>query len=223
MPESPAIAVNRVAEEDYQPIRALNDLLFCPRRCFLHRVEGVWTDNVHTAAGSLDHRRAHAAKTVEETIGRVARGLWVVSHRLRLVGVADVVEFHAAAEGGADVPFPIEYKRGPRRRWDNDDVQLCAQAICLEEMLSVTVPAGAIFHIRSRRRRDVPFTPALRQKTHDAAQRLHALVAQHRAPPPVVHPKCKQCSVQALCLPHLVAGPTAYERSAASLFMAPAS
>jgi len=203
---------------DYPPLSALNDLLFCARRCFLHRVEGVWVENAHTAAGTLDHRRVHAARDADPAGGRVARGVPLVSHRLRVVGVSDLIEFHPDPAGGPDVPFPVEYKRGKRRKWDNDEVQLCAQAICLEEMRGVGVPGGAVFHVRTKRRREVPFTPDLRARTADAAARLHALLATRTAPPPVVHPKCKQCSLYRVCLPELVAAPAAYRRAAGSLF-----
>jgi CRISPR-associated exonuclease Cas4 len=206
---------------DYPPLSALNDFLFCPRRCFLHRVEGLWIDNVHTTAGTLDHRRVHAVKDVDEPTCRTARGLRLVSHRLKVVGVADLVEFHPDPAGGSDVPFPVEYKRGRKRRWDNDEAQLCAQALCLEEMLGVSVPAGAIYHVKSRRRRDVLLSAKLRQQTLDAAERLHALLAQQRAPPPVLHPKCKQCSLQSLCMPDLIAKPSAYQRAAGALFARP--
>lgn len=198
--------------EAYPPLSALNDLLFCERRCFLHRVEGVWRENVHTAAASFDHRRVHQAKDADEAAARTARGLWVVSHRLRVVGVCDLVEFHG------DTPYPVEYKRGKRRRWDNNEVQLCAQAMALEEMLGVAVPAGTIFFVKARRRQEVLFDPALRQRTEDAARRLHDLLKQTAAPPPRPHPKCRQCSLNAVCLPDLLADPAAYRRAAVNLF-----
>ncbi len=200
--------------DEYPPLSALNDLLFCARRCFLHRVEGVWVENAHTLAGSRDHRRVHETKDSDTAAGRAARGLRLVSHALRVQGVADLVEF----PGG--VPFPVEYKRGKRRKWDNDDVQLCAQAVCLEEMLGVRVPAGAIFHVKTKRRRDVPFTPLLRDETRRAAERLHDLLRQSAAPPPVLHKKCGQCSLHAVCLPELLSAPDAYHRAAESLFAA---
>ena len=205
------------SREDYPPLSALNDLLFCARRCFLHRVEGVWVENVHTLTGSQDHRRVHATKDSDSATGRTARGLRLLSHSLKIQGVADLVEFHD------DVPFPVEYKRGKRKKWDNDDVQLCAQAICLEEMLGVSVPGGAIFHVQSKRRREVPFTPLLRHKTYDAATRLHELLKRTVAPPPILHKKCKQCSLHKVCLPELLAAPDSYHRLAASLFSNPTS
>ena len=203
------------AAEDYPPLSALNDLLFCARRCFLHRVEGVWVENAHTLTGSQHHRRVHAVKDGNLAGGRTARGLQLLSHSLKVQGVADLVEF----PGG--VPFPVEYKRGKRRKWDNDDVQLCAQAICLEEMLGVAIPSGAIFHVKSKRRRDVPFTQQLRDETRRAAERLHALLKQSLAPPPVLHKKCKQCSMHATCMPELLSAPAAYRREADGLFSLP--
>jgi len=174
-------------DDEFQPIRALNDLLFCERRCALHRIEQLWDDNAHTLMGTLGHQRTDRPVEWTSTVGRAAHGVWLRSERLRLVGKADVVEFHVRPEG-PEVPYPVEYKRGRRRSWDNDDVQLCAQALGLEEMLGVAVPSGAIFHIRSKRRREVPFTAELRAKTEDAARRLHALVAAGVTPPPVLKP-----------------------------------
>src|SRR5437870_4062673 len=98
--------------DDDLPLSALNDLLFCPRRCALHRIEGLWTDNVHTVEGTFAHKKVHAERSSEhdESPYRVVRGLWLRSERLRLIGVADLVEFRP-------VPYPVEYKRGKRRRW----------------------------------------------------------------------------------------------------------
>jgi CRISPR-associated exonuclease Cas4 len=121
-------------------------------------------------------------------------------------------------EPPGEIPYPIEYKRGKRRRWDNDDVQLCAQALCLEEMLTVPVPRGAIFHLKSRRRREVVFDAALRRATSDTAARLHELLDSGVTPPPVLHPKCRQCSLHAVCLPELISAPAAYRLAATALF-----
>jgi CRISPR-associated exonuclease Cas4 len=201
------------SDDAFQPLSALNDLLFCPRRCALHRIEGLWTENVYTLEGSLAHKKVHADSRQEETDGggRVLRGLWLRSSRLRLVGVADLVEFRPE-------PYPVEYKRGKRRRWDNDDVQLCAQALCLEEMLGLSVPRGAIFHVRSKRRREVILDQALRLKTEEAVTRLHALIQAQEVPPPVLHPKCKACSLHTICMPELITAAPAYRRAAAQLF-----
>jgi CRISPR-associated exonuclease Cas4 len=117
------------------------------------------------------------------------------------------------------MPYPVEYKRGRRRRWDNDDVQLCAQALCLEEMLGVPVPAGAIFHVKSKRRREITFTAELRAKTEEAARRLHELVASGVTPRPVLKPRCRGCSLHDLCMPELLARASAVHRYHGSLFV----
>ena len=187
-------------DDDCQPIRALNDLLYCERRCALHRIENVWVDNVHTVSGTFSHERADRPVDWKCDTGREVHGIWLKSDRLRLVGKADVVEFHSRADG-PDQPFPVEYKRGKRRKWDNDDVQLCAQAICLEEMLGIPIPRGAIFHIKTKRRRDVEFTPTLRNKTEMAARRLHELIDAGVTPPPILKPQCDGCSLLEVCLP----------------------
>lgn len=203
------------SDDDLQPIRALNDLLFCERRCALHRIEGLWQENLYTVEGSLAHRKVHADPADEhfDNAQRVVRGMPLRSKRLRLVGVADLVEFRPE-------PYPVEYKRGRKRRWDNDDVQLCAQALCLEEMLGEPVRVGAVFHVRSHRRREVVFDADLRQRTERAAARLHELIAAGQTPPPVLHPKCKACSLHAVCLPEMISAPAAYRRAARMLYSA---
>ncbi len=138
--------------------------------------------------------------------------MWLCSNRLRLVGVADLVEFRPE-------PYPIEYKRGRRRRWDNDDVQLCAQSLCLEEMLGQAVERGAVFHVRSKRRREVVFDAKLRRTTEEAVARLHELIASEVVPPPVLLPKCKACSLYAVCMPELIGSQAKYKRAADKLFV----
>jgi CRISPR-associated exonuclease Cas4 len=130
----------------------------------------------------------------------------VRSFRLGLVGKADVVEFHrksASQEAGLAkwVPFPVEYKRGKPKKDNCDKVQLCAQALCLEEMLDVEVPCGALFYGKRRRRTDVVFDGALRRQTEETAIRLHELIASGQTPKPVYTPKCDSCSLAHMCLP----------------------
>ncbi len=214
------------SDDDYLTIHSLNDLLYCERRCALHRIEEVWVENAHTLSGTLSHKRADKPVEWKCESGREVHGMWLKSDRLRLVGKADVVEFQPlagvadAASVGAttlrrdqaptlpasatnEIPYPVEYKRGKRKKWDNDDVQLCAQALCLEEMLGVTVPAGAIFHIKPKRRREVLFTDKLRKKTEATAARLHELIASGITPVAVLKPQCDGCSLREVCLPEL--------------------
>jgi CRISPR-associated exonuclease Cas4 len=202
-----------IPQDDFLPLSALNDLLFCERRCAMHRIEQVWVDNAYTLEGIHRHKRAD--RVVEEApLGvRTVHAVLLRCERLRLTGKADVVEFHPAPsrthcqsvlQPGAELPYPVEYKRGKRRRWDNNEVQLCAQALCLEEMLGVPVAVGAIYHVKSRRRQEVVFTPALRARTEEAARRLHELFASGLTPPPVLKPRCRGCSLHDLCMPELL-------------------
>jgi CRISPR-associated exonuclease Cas4 len=206
------LAQQQPDSEHYPPISALNALLFCERRCFLQRVEGIWQDNVHTASATLDHRRVHKVRDEDLASGRTARGLWVVSHRLRVVGVCDLVEFPNG------VAYPVEYKRGKRRRWDNNEVQLCAQAMALEEMQGGSIPRGAIFFVKTKRRQEVEFDVELRRKTESAAELLHATLQRSIAPDPIRHSKCKHCSLYSLCMPELLNDLGAYVRAAQELF-----
>ncbi len=212
-------------EDDLLPMSALNQLLFCERRCALIHIEGLWAENTFTIEGRYLHEKAHDPCAVEIRNGvRIVRALPLRCLRLGLVGKADVVEFHpmlseAGVEGasitnapgiftGVDrprpapgQPFPIEYKRGKPKPDDSDRVQLCAQALALEEMLGVAVLAGAIFYGRTRRRLEVPLTPDLRQFAEETAARLHRLVQSGRTPRAARQPKCDRCSLLHLCLP----------------------
>jgi CRISPR-associated exonuclease Cas4 len=114
--------------------------------------------------------------------------------------------------------LPVDYKLGKRRKWDNDDVQLCAQALCLEEMLGVNVPKGAIYHVKSRRRRDVVFTDELRRATIQAIDNVRALMLSDDVPPAVLKPQCKGCSLHAVCLPELTGGSQTMEAAHGRLF-----
>ncbi|MFZ5587055.1 MAG: CRISPR-associated protein Cas4 [Thermodesulfobacteriota bacterium] len=209
-------------EEDWQPISALQHLAFCPRQWGLIHLEGQWADNRLTAEGNLLHRRADVPADENRPGLRVAHRLHLHSRRLGLVGLADVVEFHRLAAGdpagaGAALPgapgrwrpFPVEYKRGAPKTGPWDLVQLCAQALCLEEMLGAAVPAGAIFYGRPRRRTAVSFDPGLRGQTEELAARLHELARRGRTPPPSPGPHCKNCSLRETCLPQAAAGPSA--------------
>jgi CRISPR-associated exonuclease Cas4 len=189
-------------EVDPLPLSALNHLLYCERRCALIHIEGVFIENAFTLECSFRHEAADTPGYETRSGVRAVRALPLYSRRLGLSGRADIVEF-SRAPGGRESPCPIDYKRGARRRWENDDVQLCAQALCLEEMLGVEVPRGAIFHAASKRRREVEFAPQLREDTEQAAQRLHQLVRQARIPPAVLKPQCEGCSLKGVCMPEL--------------------
>jgi CRISPR-associated exonuclease Cas4 len=199
--------------DDLVPISALNTLLYCERRAALRHLDMLYVHNEHTRQGDLLHKRADKEGMERRRGVRTERGLWIASRRLRLYGRADLVEFHSAPgrrRGGepiAEVVVPVEYKLGRKRRWDNDDVQLCAQALCLEEMLGREVPAGAIFHAQSKTRRAVEFTPELRAQTETATARLHDLLASGAIPPAVLKPRCRGCSLRGHCMPEAFGNP----------------
>lgn len=178
------------------PLSLLNDYLYCTRRAALKVVEGWRSANQHTARGDIVHEHADLPGYEVAKGVTLLRALPVWSERLGLNGKCDVVEQHP--DGSF---FPVEFKLGKRRQWGNDDAQLCAQALCLEEMLGRPVPRGAIFHPDSKRRREVEFTPELRAKTETAAGELHALLDSERVPTAEYKPACEECSLYKICLP----------------------
>ena len=187
-------------EESYLSIHMLNDLLFCERRAALHSIEQIWVHNQFTTEGLLAHKRVDVPKNLRRGDKRNVTGMWLVSHRLGLIGKADLVELRTG-ENGETVPYPVDFKRGKKRRWDNNEAQLCAQALCLEEMMNVAVPRGAIFHIKSGHREEVEFDAELRAKTIRAAERLRELIERRETPLAKFHPKCKGCSLLEWCMP----------------------
>lgn len=203
-------------DDDLLPVSALQHLLFCPRQCALIHVERQWAENRFTAEGNQLHRKVHEPEAATRAGVRAVRGLALRSYALGLRGKSDLVEFHWQADEPApdgpsvpDVltdsnwrPYPVEYKRGKAKPNDCDRVQLCAQALCLEEMLLRDVPAGAVFYGRPRRRLNVEFTSRLREDTRTTARQLHALMTSGRTPPPDPGAKCRSCSLSDICLPH---------------------
>ena len=199
------------SDEDLLPLSALQHLIFCERQCALIHVEQMWSENRYTAEGQILHERAHEGTAESRRDIRTARGLRIRSLRLGLIGQADVVEFHLQPDG-AWLPFPVEYKRGRRKPNRSDEVQLCAQALCLEEMLAVRSGEGAIFYGQPRRRCPVSFDEALRALTEETAARLHNLLDSGVTPSAVYGPKCDTCSLFALCQPKMQTGAGAVGR-----------
>ena len=203
----------RYTEDDLLPISALQHLSFCARQCALIHVEGVWTENRLTAEGRILHERVHGGDCESRRDVRVARGLRLRSLNLGLTGVSDVVEFHRDASGvsvdglrGRWQAFPVEYKRGKPKIDVCDEVQLCAQAVCLEEMLGCAIDEGALFYGKSRRRKRVSLDRGLRDKTEELARRLHELVDRGVTPPAIQEDKCRNCSLFEECLPAATSG-----------------
>ena len=188
-------------EETYLPLSYLNHLIYCPRRFWYMYVQGELEVNAPMLEGTYQHQtRADKPGTETDDHGRsVHRRLWVWSERLQIAGFADFVE----AEGTALIP--VEYKHGQKGKWDNDNVQLCAQALCLEEMTGKVIEQGEIFYWRSRQRITVPFDNQLRQMTEQTVQQANQLLVQSIIPPPIAEKqKCTHCSIQPICLPQEV-------------------
>jgi len=190
-------------EDDLIAISALQHLAFCERQCALIHIEQMWDENRLTAEGRIMHEHVHEAGDESRGDVRIERGVSLRSLRLGLIGKADVVEFHKM-EAGNWQPYPVEHKRGKPKPEDCDKVQLCAQAMCLEEMLGVEVPSGAIFYGRTRHRLDVEFDTRLREETEKATKQVHDLIKSGKTPRPVYDKKCKSCSLINQCLPEVL-------------------
>jgi CRISPR-associated exonuclease Cas4 len=211
------------SEDDLLPISGLQHLKFCERQWGLIHIEQQWEENRLTAEGRILHERVHEAGTEARTGVVIARGLHLRSLRLGLTGQADVVEFHGSAAGvelasrkGWWRPFPIEYKRGRPKADSCDEIQLCAQAMCLEEMFGVVIDGGALFYGVSRRRTEIRFDHDLRVQTEALAQRMHDLYCTKITPSAVYAKKCERCSLYDRCLPRTISKRTNVERYMAS-------
>lgn len=182
--------------DDSLPISALQHWLFCPRQCALIHVERLWAENRFTAEGRLLHERADEGRAESRDGLRILRAVHIASTRHGLHGVADVVEMRG------DAPYPVEYKRGRPKAHRADEVQLCAQALCLEEMTGQAVRDGALFYGRNRRRKAVPIDAELRDLTLDLAHQARTAIDMGAMPAPVYAPeRCDACSLRELCRP----------------------
>lgn len=178
-------------------VSALQHYVYCPRQCALIHVEDAWQENIFTMRGRRVHDRVDIPDGMLRDGIRIERALPIWSDSIGLVGRADVVEF--LPDG---TPYPVEHKVGPRKYRAADEVQLCAQALCLEEMLSLPVPEGALYYYRSRRRRLVAFGDELRAKVVQVASEVRALFEMFTLPPPVTDRRCTHCSLLEICLPY---------------------
>jgi len=183
--------------EDYVLISALQHYAYCPRQCALIHVEQTFEENLYTLRGQRVHERVNVPEYELVEGVKVERALPLWSHQIGLTGIADVVEFTTN-----ETPYPIEYKSGTRKPREADDLQLCAQAMCLEEMFQRSVPAGAIFHYASKRRREVDFDAALRSLVVETASAIRSLLAAGQVPAPVADARCPDCSLIEACMPY---------------------
>lgn len=186
--------------DDLEPVNvsALNQYAYCPRRCALIYLENEFAENRHTASGNAEHARVDRVAHASNREGaRVEYALPIWSERLGLIGKGDVVEFWPDG-----TIYPVEYKHGVKKQHDNDDLQLAAQALCLEEMFGRPILRGAIFHARSKRRREVMFTSQLRAATEQTVASIRQMLMAQTMPPPLINDtRCRECSLIDLCQP----------------------
>jgi len=202
-----------MSETDPIPLSALQHWIYCPRQCGLIHLEQAFADNIHTARGQAVHHLVDTPGYEIKSGVRVERALPLWSDRLGLIGKADLVEFHPDG-----TVFPVEFKHGGKRQKLHDDIQLAAQAMCLEDMLGHPVPKGAIFHATSHRRREVDITPELKQLVIETAEAIRAMLISGKLPPPVNDARCKECSLKEICQPEALAERARLKRLTGELF-----
>lgn len=201
-----------MTEDELLPLSGLQHMSFCERRWALVHIECVWEDNRFTAEGNVLHEKAHSGEVESRPGVLIRRAMPLHSFRLGLSGQADVVEFQALGPGDSGValpgrrglwrPYPIEYKRSKDKFGSQAyRIQLCAQGMCMEEMLSVEVPQGAVFDGSAKRRQTVPFDRSLREAVELLARRMHALFRSGETPAPVLKKGCHACSLKERCFP----------------------
>lgn len=189
------------------PVSALQHWSYCPRQCALIHIEQAFPENLYTARGRAVHRLVDEPGAERDGTVRIERAMPLWSDRLGLIGKADLVEF--APDG---TPYPVEYKHGPQRKHRHDDLQIAAQALCLEEMTGRHVPEGAVFHFSSRRRRPVSVDAGLRSAVELATKAVCDLLSTDRLPPAVLDGRCRNCSLIEVCQPAVVADRMRYRR-----------
>lgn len=181
--------------EDFIFLSALNQYDYCPRRCYYIFVENIFTENEHTVEGTLQHARANSGETSTRDETLQLRSVYLYSRSLGICGQADVIE-----ERAGEI-YPVEHKKGRRGDWRNDALQLCAQALCLEEMNGKSVAQGYIYYAATGRRQEVEFSSELRQQTLDTIAAVRRLIGLGERPPNPYTPRCKGCSLYDICLP----------------------
>lgn len=199
------------SEDDYLMLSGIQHFAFCRRQWAMIHIEQQWAENYRTTAGELMHKKAHDTDSFEKRGDLlIVRGMRISSRKLGLSGQCDVVEFHQNINGvslfgyeGKWNPVPVEYKHGTPKENSADELQLCAQAICLEEMFQTDIPDGYLYYGETRRRSHVEFTEGLRQEVEKTAKEMHELFLRGYTPNVKPAKKCKACSLENLCVPRL--------------------
>ncbi|HNQ04605.1 MAG TPA: CRISPR-associated protein Cas4 [Thiobacillaceae bacterium] len=199
--------------QDPISLSALQHWAYCPRQCGLIHLEQAFEDNIHTARGQAVHHLVDTPGYEMKASVKVERALPLWSDKLGLIGKADLVEFHPDG-----TVFPVEFKHGRKRQKIHDDIQLAAQALCLEEMLGRPVPKGAIYHASSHRRREVAITPELRRLVEETTKAVRAMLASGKLPSPVNDERCRECSLKDLCQPGPIAASTLLHELGVNLY-----
>lgn len=201
----------KYSEEDYLPLSGIQHFAFCRRQWALIHIENQWVENERTVDGIIMHEKAHSGDAESRGDVVIMRALRVFSATLGVSGECDVVEFHRNADGislnghdGLWQPYPVEYKLGKPKEHNADEMQLCAQAMCLEEMLCCTIPCGALFYGEPRRRTEVEFTPELRRAVEDSLNEMHDYYKRGYTPKAKPRKGCSACSLKEICLPKMV-------------------
>ena len=201
----------KYSEEDYLPLSGIQHFAFCRRQWALIHIENQWAENERTVDGIIMHEKAHSGDAESRGDVVIMRALRVFSATLGVSGECDVVEFHRNADGislnghdGLWQPYPVEYKLGKPKEHNADEMQLCAQAMCLEEMLCCTIPCGALFYGEPRRRTEVEFTPELRRAVEDSLNEMHDYYKRGYTPKAKPRKGCSACSLKEICLPKMV-------------------
>lgn len=205
-------------EEEWLLLSGIQHFAFCPRQWALIHVEGQWAENLLTVEGELMHTRAHDSdKSEKRGDTLILRDLRIFSRRLGITGACDVVEFHEDTQGislhgreGLWKPFPVEYKRGKPKLHNADELQLCAQAVCLEEMLCCNIDRGALFYGETKRRTEVEFDTNLRNKLLEMATQMHDCYRRGHTPKVKPRKECKACSLMDICIPGLDKSPSVH-------------
>lgn len=199
--------------EDPIPISALQHWSYCHRQCALIHLEQAFEENVHTMRGQAVHAHVDTPGYEQRAGTHVERALPIWSEKLGLIGKADIVEF-----GMDGTPYPVEYKHGRKRPAGHDDLQLAAQAMCLEEMTGHVVETGAIYYASSKRRREVPVTAELRDQVRSTIEAVRKMIASGKLPPPVNDKRCRECSLKEICQPEALSSRARLDALSEALF-----
>ncbi|HOP30634.1 MAG TPA: CRISPR-associated protein Cas4 [Spirochaetota bacterium] len=189
------------SEEDYIQLSAIQHYVFCPRQCALIHVQGVWNENMFTAKGKIMHEKVDSGEDESRGEKQILRSLNIYSKRLGLSGRCDVVEMFGRGEDST--PYPVEYKSGKPKNDISDMAQLCAQSLCLEEMMNVAIRKAAIFYGKPRRRLEVDIDDDLRRSTEEIIKAIHNMISEKSIPSGKYESKCDSCSLHEACMPEV--------------------